>query len=445
MTPTVLYQTIFKRKSIRKYRMEGLPQSSIDAIDTAIQQVKLLDNSIRTEIKLFSQDAVKGFLAIKSPHYLLFFSEKKKGYLENAGFILQQLDLALSAMGLGTCWLGMAKPTSQFEGESVFPFVIALSVGIPEETLHRGGAEEFKRKTRQLICPTPYHAEIIEAARLAPSATNSQPWQFRTTEKAVHVYRMNTGLLKAWLYDRLNGIDMGIALCHLWLAATAKEFQVQFIHDLEAAEGHPIGAHYTLTMLLEPVHKFDPRHKAVLKDAWRQRNLPAQDVLKAMGLKSHDIVADVGCGTGYFSMAAAEIIYSEGTVYALDTSEEMLQETDKTMADHQRNKVVTMRTDNYDFKLPDASVTYVWMANVLHEVADRQEFLMEANRILPPGGRLALLEWDKKETPEGPPLHHRISLEEARTLLDMTGFRIVSEKSFAAHFYGMVAEKRSSQ
>jgi hypothetical protein len=267
MTHTDLYQTISKRKSIRKYRMEALPQSSIDAIETVTQQVKLLDNSIRTEIKLFSRDAVKGILAIKSPHYLLLFSEKKKGYLENTGFILQQLDLALSAMGLGTCWLGMAKPTSQFEGESVFSFVIALSVGIPEETLHRVSQKEFKRKMRKQICSTPYHAEIIEAARLAPSATNSQPWQFRTTEQAIHVYRTNTGLLKAWLYDRLNGIDMGIALCHLWLAAIAKEFQIQFIYDSEAAEGHPIGTHYIMTMLLEPVHQFDPRNKSVLKDA----------------------------------------------------------------------------------------------------------------------------------------------------------------------------------
>lgn len=246
-----LYQTIFKRKSIRKYRMEPLPEETISEIDAAIHSLTALDETIRTEIKLMPQDAVKGLLTIKAPHYLLFFSEKKKGDLINTGFMMQQIDLMLSSKGLGTCWLGMAKPTSQFAGVSELPFIIAMSVGAPEEILHRNGQAEFKRKRLIEICPTRFHEDVVEAARLAPSATNSQPWQFRTTPAAIHVYRVKTGMLKAWFYDRMNTIDMGIAVCHLWLAAQAKGCQVQFVSDVEADEGHPIGMEYTLTMRME--------------------------------------------------------------------------------------------------------------------------------------------------------------------------------------------------
>lgn len=246
-----LFQHIVKRKSIRKFNMETLTEETIHDIENRVKNLAALQGDIRTEITLLPHDAVKGLLAIKAPHYLLIFSEKKKGYLENAGYMLQQMDLYLSSMGLGTCWLGMAKPTSGFNNVSPLPFVIAMAVGTPAEPLHRNTEAEFKRKLKVEICSTPYHSQIIEAARLAPSATNSQPWRFRTTPEAVHAYRVNVNLFKAWLYERMNQIDMGIALCHLQLAAEAEGYQVAMIYDEEAAEDHPIGSQYIMTLHLK--------------------------------------------------------------------------------------------------------------------------------------------------------------------------------------------------
>ncbi len=245
-----LFEYIFKRKSIRKYRMETLPEETSSTIENQVKHLTALAGDLKTEIKLLPHDAVKGLLAIKAPHYLLFFSEKKEGHLENAGYMLQQMDLYLSSMGLGTCWLGMAKPTSGFENVSSLPFVIAMAVGTPAEPVHRTTVEQYKRKLKVEICSTTHHSDIIEAARLAPSATNSQPWRFRTTPEAIHVYRINVTLLKAWLYERMNKIDMGIALCHLQLAAEAEKFQVTFRHDEEAVEDRPLGTQYTMSLQL---------------------------------------------------------------------------------------------------------------------------------------------------------------------------------------------------
>jgi len=246
-----LFTYIFKRKSTRKYSMEGLPEETCKAIDAQTKHVVSLTGDLKTEMKLLPRDAVKGLLAIKAPHYLLFFSEKKNGYLENAGYMLQQMDLFLSSMEMGTCWLGMAKPTSGFENVSSIPFVVAMAVGAPAEPVHRTREEQYKRKLKIEICSTSHHGHIIEAARLAPSATNSQPWRFRTTQSAIHVYRINVNLLKAWLYERMNKIDMGIALCHLQLAAEAEGHHVSFLHDKEAAEDHPLGTQYVMTLQLE--------------------------------------------------------------------------------------------------------------------------------------------------------------------------------------------------
>lgn len=246
-----LFEYIFKRKSTRKYKMEALPGDTCKAIEEQMKDVMPLQEELKTEMKLLPHDAVKGLLAIKAPHYLLFFSEKKKGYLENAGYMLQQMDLYLSSMELGTCWLGMAKPTSGFENVSSLPYVIAMAVGAPAEPVHRTTEEQYKRKLKVEICSTTHHGDMIEAARLAPSATNSQPWRFRTTRSAIHAYRVNVSLLKAWLYERMNKIDMGIALCHLELAAEAEGFRVTFLQDEEAVEDRPLGTQYTITLQLE--------------------------------------------------------------------------------------------------------------------------------------------------------------------------------------------------
>ena len=441
MTATEKYKMISKRKSIRKFNMEPLSDVQISTLTEKLNHLQPLSSDIGTEIRLLPQDTVGGLLSIKAPHYLLLFSEKKEGHLENAGFIMQQMDLYLSANGIGACWLGAAKPKSEFTGISKLPYIISLAIGMPAEPLYREGPEQFKRKTLSDICSTSHHLEWVEAARLAPSATNSQPWRFITSQNAIHAYRIKLGALKSMIYGRMNQIDMGIALCHLWVAAEAHGYRTRLTTKEEASVITPAGTTYIMTMELEEAHKFKHSKKALLDDEWRRKNLPAKDTLTALKLETDGSAADVGCGIGYFTLPIAEMIGSEYTVYGLDTSEQMLAEVKDRVGKKQLSNVSTIRTDEYDFKLEDASVTYVLMANVLHEVSDRVRFLQEASRILTQNGRIALLDYEKNESIPGPPIHHRISRDEAKKLLDQTGFELLSETEFADQFYGIVAAK----
>lgn len=70
---------------------------------------------IRTGTRAFDNKEVKGMLKIDAPHFLVFFSEPEEGYLVNAGFMLQQLDLYLSAKGIGSCYQGTAKTVKGVE------------------------------------------------------------------------------------------------------------------------------------------------------------------------------------------------------------------------------------------------------------------------------------------------------------------------------------------
>ena len=104
-------EIIRKRKSVRKYDMTKLDAATLEKVQAQMENVTPLFPNICYSIEL--AEKTKGLFNIKCPHYLIFGSEDKDGYLENVGFIGQQLDLFLSANGLGAVWLGVAKPTKK--------------------------------------------------------------------------------------------------------------------------------------------------------------------------------------------------------------------------------------------------------------------------------------------------------------------------------------------
>jgi sRNA-binding carbon storage regulator CsrA len=86
-----LYQTIFKRKSIRKYEQDKLSPKELQNIEKFIRQAKVIDSEIEFEAKIVNADQVKSLISIKAPHYLQFFSEEKGDYLLNAGLFCSSL------------------------------------------------------------------------------------------------------------------------------------------------------------------------------------------------------------------------------------------------------------------------------------------------------------------------------------------------------------------
>lgn len=229
MTNYELFDAIFKRKSVRKYHMTQLTNETLEQLEAYIGTLNKLDEKINVEFEILSSENVKGMFAIKAPHYICIYSEKKEGYLVNAGFLMQQIDLYFSANNLGSCWLGMAKPDKGVPlTRNGLEFIVMLAFGSPAEPVHRTGKEQFKRNSLSEITSINDAEQLLEPVRLAPSATNSQPWFFSGEAKEVIVSRKKLNLLKAQLLGRMNNIDTGIALCHLWLSAEQQGKRVSF-------------------------------------------------------------------------------------------------------------------------------------------------------------------------------------------------------------------------
>ena len=222
-------EAIYKRKSIRKFDMNPLDNGELAVVLAQFDKLLPLFPNIAYSIEVANK--TKGMFNIKAPHYLILGSEEKEGHLENIGFIGQQMDLFLSANGLGACWLGGSKPTDI--ENSALPYVICIAFGKPAESLHRD-PEGFKRKPLAEISTG--HDSRLEAARLAPSGINAQNWHFVADNGVIHCYRKKPSPLLGFWLGKMGQIDMGIAICHL--AQVSDSFAFGQVTDVATKKGH---------------------------------------------------------------------------------------------------------------------------------------------------------------------------------------------------------------
>lgn len=200
-----LNEMIYHRKSCRQFAGKPIDAEEIEKI-LSFEPTPLYPE-IKVRMDIVGRDKVRCICPWTTPQLITIYSEEAEGYLENIGFLFQQMDLYLQTLGLGVCWLGMGrlnpKTTQQVEG---MKFVIMLAFGYPKGDQLRHDLKGFKRKSMEQI--TDKADSRLEPARLAPSAVNSQPWFFTHEGEAIHVYCSRKG----------NRLDTGIALAHLYVA-----------------------------------------------------------------------------------------------------------------------------------------------------------------------------------------------------------------------------------
>ncbi|WP_315066233.1 class I SAM-dependent methyltransferase [uncultured Clostridium sp.] len=188
-------------------------------------------------------------------------------------------------------------------------------------------------------------------------------------------------------------------------------------------------------------HKFDAKNKHKLDNEQRRKLLPPEETLINLNLQEGDIVADIGCGIGYFTIPASKIVGKSGTVFAMDILSEMLQDVEKKIKENSILNIETVLTDENNLKLKDNSVTFAFISNVLHEANEKENFLNEIKRIISPGGKIAIVEWAKINSEFGPPIDHRLDKMELVKLLNTHEFSNVTTLDIGDNFYGVTAQK----
>ena len=215
-----LYDMIFKRKSFHLFRNIGNERITDDELKDIEKEFNYFEPLVEdiTVMMIIAKDSTT---CRRGQEYcILLYSEKKDNYLQNIGYIGEQLDLYLVSKNIGTLWFGIGKvEEKQLDG---LDFVIMIAIAkVDDETKFRKDMYKSKRKELAEIWNGDYYLDIANIARFTPSACNTQPWIVDSSEKELKVYRYRKpgkrGIMPVDMVKHYNQIDIGIFLCFLEL------------------------------------------------------------------------------------------------------------------------------------------------------------------------------------------------------------------------------------
>lgn len=160
-----------------------------------------------------------------------------------------------------------------------------------------------------------------------------------------------------------------------------------------------------------------------------------------LGVYEGMIVADLGAGTGAYTIPLAERVGEKGRVYAVEVQKDFLTNI-KTTADARGLKNIELLWGDIErlggTKIKDESVDAVVISNVLFLAEDKAGLLRETRRILKTGGKLLLIDWSDSFNNLGPAPEMVVTADAARALCEAEGFVLKKEIPAGEHHYGFI-------
>ena len=128
------------------------------------------------------------------------------------------------------------------------------------------------------------------------------------------------------------------------------------------------------------------------RDSWQQPD----KVIATLNLHPGEVVADLGSGGGYFTFKLARAVAPSGKVYAVDVDKDMIELIAKRLKEESGNNVETILATATDPLLPQPVVDLIFTVNTYHHIADRLAYFANARKYLRPGGRIAIIDLDRR-------------------------------------------------
>lgn len=173
--------------------------------------------------------------------------------------------------------------------------------------------------------------------------------------------------------------------------------------------------------------RFDPAHSASFDDPKRDEWQKPDEVISVLDLKPGMRVADIGAGTGYFTVRLARHA-AKPNVYAVDIEPKMLKHIQERMRTEHLDNVSTVLAGENSPNFPEL-MDLVIIVNTYHHVPDRSTYFAALLPKLAPGGRIAIIDF-RPDADGGPPAQYRFSAQQIQKEMAEAGYRLRNQHHF---------------
>jgi len=188
--------------------------------------------------------------------------------------------------------------------------------------------------------------------------------------------------------------------------------------------------------------RFDPKSLQKLEAPERGQQFPVDAILDAAGVCGGLNVADIGAGSGYFTLPIARRV-APGKVYAVDLSTELLDVIrGKLAVDGAPENVQLVVGEDSATGVAEGACDLIFLSAVWHEIDNHADALREFRRIATAKARLVIVDWCPGGIhPPGPPLEHRIARAEVERALENGGWSVRKSELVTAWTYIVVGQR----
>ncbi len=252
-----LYEAIFVRQSIRKYNNDALSEETLTDIRKHFLELPNLFGDVETDIAIVDNRRNPIRLLhlgnVSAPYYMIFYSREAKRSQMNVGFLMQHMALYLCTIGIGSCIIGSTNFRKDLRTKGEMKAVGLMAFGKSKGPLSRahGGA---KRIPMDELCsfrevPRQWMKQLLQAARMAPSSMNDQPWRFVVYDSRIHIFtkKHQVDRMKRYRWEEVN---FGIMFANLMIAAEELWLDIDLIRLENISQKNFPNSQYVLSAIM---------------------------------------------------------------------------------------------------------------------------------------------------------------------------------------------------